>query len=123
MVIAGSVIMILGAAAISFAEAPLSEHASWKNAVDRECSRYELKPERISAMVQGDDSFSRESTKRNWWEWLVAAAALGMFVWLAFAAERQAIDFNIPWMIILSAATLRFLVVCGGMLWKRTRFS
>ncbi|MDP9340384.1 MAG: GRP family sugar transporter, partial [Acidobacteriota bacterium] len=123
MVISGSLVMILGAAAISFAEAPVSEQASWKKAMERECSRYKLQPERVSAILQGDDPFSRETTRRSWWELLVAAGALGIFVWLAFAAKRQPIDFNIPWMIILSAATLGLLAISGGLLWKRTRFS
>lgn len=91
--------------------------------MERECSRYELQPERVSAILQGDDPFSRETTKRNWWELLVAAGALGIFVWLAFVARRQAIAFNITWMIVLGAATLGLLAICGGLLWKRTRFS
>ena len=123
LVISGSLVMILGAAAISFAEAPLSEQASWKKAMERECTRYGLQPERVSAILQGDDPFSRETTKRSWWELLVAAGALGIFVWLAFSAKRQPIAFNIPWMIILSAATLGLLAISGGLLWKRTRFS
>ncbi len=41
MVICGSIVMILGAIAISLAEAPLSEQASWKKAMERECRRYE----------------------------------------------------------------------------------
>lgn len=123
LVICGSLVMILGAAAISFAEAPLSEQASWKKAMERECRRYELQPERVSDILQGDDPFSREPIKRSWWELLVAAGALGIFVWLAFVAKRQAIDFNITWMIILSAATLGLLAICGGLLWKRTGFS
>jgi drug/metabolite transporter (DMT)-like permease len=123
MVICGSVVMILGAASISFAEAPLSEQASWKKAMERECRRYELQPERVSAILQGDDPVSRETSERSVWELLVAAGAMGIFVWLAFEARRQPISFNIFWMIVLSAATLGFLIVCGGMLWKRTRFS
>lgn len=123
MVIAGSVVMILGAAAISFAEAPLSEQASWKKAMERECRRYELQADRVAAILQGDDPVARETSKRSVWELLVAAGALGIFVWLAFEAKRQPIAFNISWMVVLSVATLGFLIVCGGMLWKRTRFS
>ena len=123
MVIAGSLIMILGAAAISFAEAPASEHASWRKAVERECTRYGLQPERVSAIMQGDDPFSRETSGRSWWELLLAAVALGIFIWLAFVAKRQEIAFDMSWMIILSLATLAFLGISGGLLWKRTRFS
>jgi hypothetical protein len=73
--------------------------------------------------LQGDDPFSRETPRRNWWEFLVAAGALAIFVRLAFVARRQPISFNISWMIILSVATLALLIFCGGLLWKRTRFS
>src|ERR1039457_4585323 len=55
MVVAGSFVMILGATAISFAEASVSEQASWGKAMQRECHRYELEPERVSAILQGDD--------------------------------------------------------------------
>src|SRR6202040_1566454 len=37
MIVAGSLIMIAGAAAISFAEAPASEQAFGRRAMDREC--------------------------------------------------------------------------------------
>lgn len=123
MVIAGSFVMILGATAISFAEAPVSEQASWKKAMQRECQRYGLEPERVSAILQGDDPLSREPARRYAWEWLVSAVAVGLFVWLGFAAKRQPIAFSVTWMVVLSGATLALLAVCAGLLWKRTNFS
>lgn len=123
MVLSASLVMILGATAISFAQAPESEQASWKKAMQRECDRYGLQPERVAAILQGDDPFSRETSGRRWWELLIGAVALGIFVWLGSVARRQPIEFSVPWMIILSVATLALLVVCGGLLWKRTRFS
>ena len=123
LVIAGSVVMILGAAAISFAEAPESEQASWKKAMERECSRYGLEPGRVAAILRGDDPLAREKPRRRWWEFLIALGAAGMFVWLASGAERQPISVNFFWMSILIAATLVLLAACGTLLWKRTRFS
>jgi drug/metabolite transporter (DMT)-like permease len=123
LVITGSVVMILGAAAISLAEAPESEQASWRKAVDRECERYGLDRARVAAILQGDDPLSREESPRRWWELLVVLAAIGIFVWLGMGAERQPLSVNPMWMAILIAATLVFLVVCGTLLWKRTRFS
>ena len=120
----GSLIMIAGAVAISFAEAPESEQASWRKAMNRECGRYGLDPERVAAILQGDDPLARETTAgRRWWELLIVAGALAIFVWLASGAERQPIAVNLPWMAVLSVASLVFLVVCGFLLWKRTRFS
>jgi drug/metabolite transporter (DMT)-like permease len=123
LVVTGSLIMIAGATAISFAEAPESEQTSWRRAMQRECDRYGLNPVRIEAILHGDDPLAREKPARHWWELLVAAAALGCFTWLAYGAERQPISVNLPWLVVLCMATLLFLVVCGFLLWKRTRFS
>ncbi len=123
LIVAGSLVMIGGAAAISFAEAPESEQASRKKAIERECYRYDLQPARVAAILEGDDPVSRESPARSRWEWLVVAIALGIFVWLAIGAKRQPISFSVPWMIVLTAVTIAFLVMCGTILWKRTRFS
>jgi len=123
LIIAGSLIMIVGAAAISFAEAPESEHASWRKAMNRECSRYGLDPERVLAAMEGHDPASLERPRRGWWELLVVGAAIGMFVWLGSGAERPALAVSLPWMAVLMTATLVFLVACGWLLWRRTRFS
>jgi len=124
LVIAGSLVMIGGAVAISLAEAPESEQTSWRKAMDRECGRYGLDRQRVAAILQGDDPLAREmTTGRRWWELLIVAAAVGIFLWLASAAELQPISVNLPWMALLSVASLVFLVLCGALLWKRTGFS
>jgi len=123
MVVAGSLVMVAGAVAISFAEASESEKISWNDAMERECDRYDLQRDRIRAILQGDDPLSRENPRRSWWELLLVAAALGLFLWLAIGAERQPLTFSVPWMIALVTATLGFLLACGILLWKRTRFS
>ncbi len=123
LVITGSVIMILGAASISFAEAPESEQSSWGAAMRRECNRYGMQPERVAAILQGEDPLSLENHRRRWWELLIVGAAVSIFIWLALGAERQPIAIDPFWMAILIVASLVFLVVCGYLLWKRTRFS
>jgi drug/metabolite transporter (DMT)-like permease len=123
LVIVGSLIMVAGAVAISFAEAPAGEQAFLRKAMERECSRYGMEPERVAAIMQGDDPLSREKPGRRWWEVLVLLGAVAIFVWLGMGAERQAIAVNPVWMAVLVAATLVFLVVCGRMLWRYTRFS
>lgn len=123
LVIVGSLVMIAGATAISFAEAPESEQASWRKAMDRECDRYGLDPARVASILEGGDPLAGEAPGRRWWEMLIVLAAVAAFVWLGFGAGRHAIALNVPWMIVLSAASLVFLVVCGLLLWKRTRFS
>lgn len=122
-IVAGSLIMIAGAVAISLAEAPESEKASWRKAVSSECDRYGMDHDRVLAAAEGGDPLAKEQPKRGWWELLVVAAAIGLFIWLASVAERPTMAVNLVWMAALIAATLVFLVVCGLMLWRRTRFS
>lgn len=121
MVILGSLVMIAGALAISFAEAPETEKTSWKEAAKRECVRYGLVEERVYAALRGEEV--NTGTGRKWWEWVVALAAVGIFVWLALGAHRQPIEADTTWIAILSAASLVMLVTSGYYLWKRTRFS
>jgi drug/metabolite transporter (DMT)-like permease len=123
LVLAGSLVMIAGATAISFAEAPEREQTSWKRAMNRECDRYYLDPVRVAAALRGDDPLSKGKVRRRPWEWLILATAVGLFVWLGMGAKRQPIALDPLWMTVLIAATLVFLGVCGTLLWRRTRFS
>ncbi|MBI5282372.1 MAG: DMT family transporter [Candidatus Solibacter usitatus] len=123
LVVAGSLVMIAGAVSISFAEAPESEQASWGAAMRRECERYGLDYVRVAAALQGDDLAMTERHRRRWWEYLVGVAALAIFVWLGLGAERAPIAANPAWMAVLSLAALVLLVLCGLLLWRRTRFS
>jgi drug/metabolite transporter (DMT)-like permease len=122
-IIAGSLIMIAGATAISFAEAPESEQASWKRAMERECQRYGLDEDRVAATLQGHDPLAKSQPRRHWWELLVVAGAIAMFVWLGLAAGRPSVPMNLTWMYVLIFAAVIFLLACGFWLWKRTRFS
>ena len=123
LIIGASLIMIAGAVAISFAQAPASEQAAWKKAMDRECARYHLDASRVAAALRGEEPPASAKPKRRWWEALVVLAAIGIFVWLALQATRQQMPFNRPWMTLLALISLVFLVVCGTVLWRRTRFS
>jgi drug/metabolite transporter (DMT)-like permease len=123
LVVAGSLVMISGAAAICSAEAPESERGVRREAMERECQRYGLELERLEASMRGEDVLARQQPRRHWWEALVGVAAVGIFVWLATFAKPAPIEVNLPWLAILSVATLVLLVVCGLLLWRRTRFS
>jgi drug/metabolite transporter (DMT)-like permease len=123
LVIAGSAVMILGAVAISSAVAPAAEHLSWRLAMARECERYGLDLERVTAGQKGEDPLGREMPPRRWWDALIVAAAVGIFILLARVAERPPISMNTVWMVGLTTAMLALLVACGWLLWKRTRFS
>jgi drug/metabolite transporter (DMT)-like permease len=123
LVIGGSLVMIVGATAISFAEAPASEQASWRKAVDRECRRYGLDPARVAATQRGEDPLAAETGARHWYEILPIVGALAIFIWLGFDAQRNPLPVSLPWMAVLCAATFVLLIVCGVQLYRRTRFS
>jgi hypothetical protein len=115
--------MILGAIGISSAEASESERTSWRKAMERECDRYGLDAERVEATMRGEDPLDSERRPRRWWEFGIGIAAAGLFLWLASYARIPAIAVNVVWMAALLTVSLAFLVVCGWLLWKRTRFS
>jgi drug/metabolite transporter (DMT)-like permease len=123
LVIAGSLVMVLGAVAIASAVAPEAEQSSGREAIARECDRYGLHFERLEAAQQGKDSLGDERAKRRWWDMLIVATAVGIFVWLAIGVRRPPIQVDVSFVAALVAAMLLFLVVCGWMLWKRTKFS
>jgi drug/metabolite transporter (DMT)-like permease len=123
LIMAGSLIMMGGVVAISLSEAPESEQRSWRTAMERECSRYGLDRQRVAATVQGGDPLAGERLSRRWWELVIVAGAVALFAWLALGAKRQPITVSVPWMAALIVASLAFLMGCGWLLWKRTRFS
>ena len=123
MLVAGSLIMIAGATAISFAEAPESERTSWREAMARECRRYGLNPDRLAASAAGDDPLGQGRAGRRWWEYVIAATALGIFVWLAGAATRPSIPFDAFWGAVLALVTVVCIALGGVALYRRTRFS
>jgi drug/metabolite transporter (DMT)-like permease len=121
--IAGSLVMIAGVIAISRAEAPPSEKLLAQRAVERECARYGLDRERIASTMRGEDRLASEVRGRRWWELVVAAGALAIFIWLGIDAKRPDIPFDSVWLAGLSVVAVAILVASGALLWKRTRFS
>jgi hypothetical protein len=123
LIVGGSLLTIAGAMAISFAEAPEAEQRARDRAIERECSRYGLDPERLAASLAGGDPLARERPGRSKWELSIAAAAAAIFIWLAMLAKPQPIAVDVFWTVVLSAAALAVLLAAGRVLWRRTRFS
>jgi len=123
LVVLGSVVMILGALAISTAVAPAREQASWQEAMMRECERYRLDPEQVAAAQVGEDPLEGKRRRRSWWDALIGVVALGVFLVLASIAEQPPMTMNAYWMAALAAAMVASLVGAGTLLWKRTRFA
>lgn len=123
MVVAGSGVMILGAVAISTALAPEGEIESRRQATLRECDRYNLDFQQVERAVTGDDPLAERVSAWAWWDSIIVALALAVFVLLAHGAGRPPIHLNMPWVAALVAVSLGLLLSSGLILWKRTRFS
>lgn len=123
MVLAGSVVMIGGAAAISAAPAPDNEKLSWRKAVERECSRYGLNLERIEAANSGEDPLDAEVGARKWWDNVPCVLAVGLFLWLAGMTQVPPVAMDVRWAAVLLLGTFALLIISGLILWKNTRFS
>jgi len=123
MIIAGSFVMILGAVGISTSVAPAAEREARTLAMMRERDRYGLDLASLEAAQAGEDPLAKGIVARRWWDGLIVAAAVGIFVGLAIGTESPPIAMDMRWVIALMLPTLGILVACGLFLWKRTRFS
>jgi hypothetical protein len=121
LVIGGSVMMILGALAISTAVASVKEHSSTNEAVIRECSRYGLDYHR-TMMAQAGDEFGGRDQKRRWWDYAIVLAATGIFVELGVRAVVPPLAMNLKWVAGLVIVLVSSLIAGGWSLWHRTRF-
>lgn len=122
-ILSGSFLTVAGALAIGLAEPDDSEKAAWKGAMRRECERYGLDEARLIASLQGDDSLTTEASAHSWPELTVAAAALGIFLWLATFARPPEATLNFTWMMLLVLVSALILALAAFLLWRRTRFS
>ena len=123
IIVGGSLLMVAGAVAISFAEAPEGEQLSRSRAMERECVRYGLESARLAASMCGEDPLAVEQPPRSRREWMIAGAAAGVFAWLAIIARPQPLAVSIFWIVALGAMTIAILFAAGWFLWRRTRFS
>jgi glucose uptake protein GlcU len=121
LVIGGSLMMILGALAISTAVASAKENSSTNEAVMRECDRYGLDYHK-TMMAQVGDEFGGPEEKRRWWDYLIVLTAITIFVTLGVRAVVPPLAMNLHWVSILSLLLLASLAAGGWSLWRRTRF-
>jgi glucose uptake protein GlcU len=122
LVVAGSLVMILGALSVSTAIATEREHASTNDALERECGRYGLDSARVLDAYHGTSTGSKEF-HRDWWDYVIVACAAGVFVWLGVQARVPALEMNLTWTAVLSLALVVTAAVCAWKLWKATRFA
>ncbi|MGI8770779.1 MAG: GRP family sugar transporter [Acidobacteriaceae bacterium] len=122
LVVAGSLVMILGALAISTAVASARENVSTNEALLRECRRYHLEYSRVLAAQSGDEC-GDQTERRRWWDYAIVSAAVGIFIWLGIRAKVPPLAMNVRWIVVLSIVLLGSVLACGWGLWRRTRFS
>ena len=122
LVIGGSVLMILGALAISTAVASAKEHTSTNQAVLRECDRYGLDYNQ-ALLAQAGDEFGGQTERRRWWDYAIVLVATGIFVLLGMGAVVPSLPMDVRWAGALGIVLLMSLMVGGWSLWRRTRFS
>jgi glucose uptake protein GlcU len=122
LVAAGSLVMILGALAVSTAVATEGENAQTKQALLRECNRYGLEYQRMLRSYSGVESGNRDE-RRGWWDYAIVAAAVGVFVTLGLNARAPELGMNAVWLWVMAGVLAVTAVGCGWGLWKVTRFS
>ena len=122
LVVAGSVLMILGTIAISTAVASAREHHSRNEALERECTRYGLIYQEV-LLAQSGDEFGSRTERRRWWDYAIVLAATLIFLWLGLSATVPSLQMNLAWVATLSAVLLLALAGGGWALWRQTRFS
>jgi drug/metabolite transporter (DMT)-like permease len=121
-VIGGSLLMMAGVAAISLSSATSSEQTCWKQAAHRESQRYNIESEFVEARMDGRQSASEAKPSRTAIDWLLVAVATTIFAYFGATARLPQIQLNWPPALMLSAATLALLLVCGLTLHRTTRF-
>jgi drug/metabolite transporter (DMT)-like permease len=120
--IGGSLLMMLGVAAIAFSAATGEEQMQWKAASRRECDRYSLPTDYVEARMQGSQLAGETKPSRSAFDWLLVAGASGIFVVLATIARVPRMSLNGLAIVGLSVAMLLLLVFSGLTLWRTTRF-
>ena len=122
-VIGGSLLMMLGVAAIALSSATGAEQVQWAAATQRECERYGMDSQFVAARMQGKDVSGETGGVRRPLDWIVVGVATGVFVFFATLAHTPSLLFNGLIAALLSVAIVILLVVCGVTLWRTTRFN
>jgi drug/metabolite transporter (DMT)-like permease len=122
LVIGGSLLMILGVAAIALSSASPKESAQWKAAALRESDRYSLSAEFVEARMDGRQSAGEAAPSRGLLDWLFVALATAVFIYFASIARVPNIPAHWTPAILLSIVSLILLASCGLRLWRTTKF-
>jgi Sugar transport protein len=121
-VIGGSLLMMVGVAAISYSSAGGQEQRLWKEAAVRESERYGVSPEFVAARFDGRQALDEVLPRRSALDWFLVAAATAVLA--GFALIARVPEFSFHWVpaVLLSLASLALLFVCARKLWRTTGF-
>jgi len=121
-VIGGSLLMMLGVGAIALSSATGKEQKHWKEAAQREGQRYGVAADYVAARFEGRQAASESLPRRSAIDWLLVAVATAIL--LAFASIARVPQFSFHWApaLVLTAALLLLLFLCGRKLWRTTGF-
>ncbi|MGB6194687.1 MAG: GRP family sugar transporter [Terracidiphilus sp.] len=119
LVVLGSLVMIVGALAVSTAVATEGEHASTNEALLRECSRYGLDYRQALQTYSGAPADAAHN--RDWWDYVILAFAVGVFVWLGVQARVPSLAMNLTWTAMLSVILFVSATVCAWRLWRSAK--
>ena len=125
LVLGGTLLMILGTLAISTAVAGAKEQSATNAAILRECVRYGLDFDRTMQAQAGDEISGSDGRRERhrWWDYLIVAAATGVFLALGWRATVPPLALDVRWAGGLGVALLLSLAVGAWSLHRRTRFS
>lgn len=121
-VIGGSVMMALGALAISTSSASEGEYASCRRAARREVELYAIDAEYVRARMEGRDAQAGK-VRRTWADWLLIGSATLIFVAFGAMAQVPRMEIQAGWLLLFAAALVAVLVAGGAALWRVTKFS
>jgi drug/metabolite transporter (DMT)-like permease len=121
-VIGGSLLMILGVAAIAASSAGGQEQQSWRAAAQRESDRYGVATDYVEARFDGRQAASEGRPTRSALDWLLLLLVSAILI--SFASIAAVPQITIHWApaLALIAALLLLLFVCGLKLWRTTQF-
>lgn len=122
MALAASAIMIVGAVLIAGASASAAESDAAVSAVRRECDRYGL-PLESTLQAQSGENVSEAGGIRRWWDYLIVAATVAIFVCFGVLARIPRLAVHAPAALLLTIITLVVGGGCGWVLGKKTRFA
>ena len=117
----GSLLMALGALAISLSSATEREHSRWQDAARREGDRYGVREEYVRAGIEGVAP-EPVSSRRTFLDWFLMVGTTALFIALATFAKAPTVEVSYAWAVILMIAMLALLAACGISLWRTTRF-